>query len=167
MILKLSYVLFALVSVNAFADSAPDCIDRGVNMPINNDQVIHWKSSTQNSFQARGHVTGPVTKVYPDHSGHHHFQIALSNKPSDTIEVIFNEDFGAVPVISVGMKAEACGDYITSFAQSGPYPASPDGAILHWVHASPRPASHPSGYMMLDGTVYGQNTSNAGPKRRF
>jgi hypothetical protein len=163
---KLWYVLFALVSVNALADSAPECEDRGANIAVNNDQVIQWKSSTRNSFQARGHVVGPILQVYPDHSGHHHFEISLSNKPGDTIEVIFNEDFGSVPALRAGQQVEACGDYITSNAPSGPYPASPDNAILHWVHASPHPQTHPSGYMMVDGVVYGQDTANAGPKRR-
>lgn len=148
----------------ALADAAPDCLDRGTALPVMNDQVLHWKTSTQNQFQARAHVAGPVLKVYPDHSGHHHFEIQLGKDQTATLEVIFNEAFGAVPAIQPGMQVEACGDYITSTAQSGPYQASPDGAIIHWVHASPDPNRHPSGYLMLDGTLYGQDTAHAGPK---
>ncbi|MGZ3650054.1 MAG: hypothetical protein ACXVB9_10925 [Bdellovibrionota bacterium] len=160
----LSALFLASLSVSAFAEPAPDCIDRGVNLQVNNEQVIQWKSSTRNQFQARAHVAGPITAVYPDHSGHHHFQIQLDKIQGDTLEVIFNEDFGAVPALTTGMNVEACGDYITSNAPSGPYPASPDNAIIHWVHASPNPNNHPSGFMMVDGVVYGQDTAHAGPK---
>ena len=37
--------------------------------------------------------------------------------------------------------------HITSTAQSGPYPASPDGAILHWVHMNPQSKGHPPGLL--------------------
>ena len=160
MISKLVTVFLALFSVAALADSAPDCIDRGTALQINNEQVIRWKSSTRNSFQARARVSGPVTQVYPDHSGHHHFQITLDNVGSNTLEVIFNEDFGTVPAIHTGMQIEACGDYITSIAQSGPYPASPDGAIIHWVHISPRLNRHQSGYIAINGVPYGMEFPN-------
>jgi hypothetical protein len=155
---------FLLVATAAKAASAPDCVDRGVALPIINDQVLHWKTSTPNQFMARARVAGPVTKVYPDHSGHHHFEIQLGAGPADFLEVIFNEAFGAVPAIHAGMQIEACGDYITSTAQSGPYPRSPDDAIIHWVHASPNPTRHPSGYLVIDGVLYGQDTGHAGPK---
>lgn len=162
LILILAGLFASAVAPMALADTAPDCIDRGVALPVNNDQVIQWETSTRNQFLARAHVAGPVLKTYPDQTGHHHFEIQLG--ATATLEVIFNEDFGAVPAIRPGMQVEACGDYITSSAPSGPYPASPDGAIIHWVHASPDPSRHPSGYLMIDGTLYGQDTSNAGPK---
>jgi hypothetical protein len=143
--------------------ASPDCLDRGTPLPVDNAKVIAWKSTTQNQFQARAHLQGPIKQVYPDHSGHHHFEIQLDD--ADTIEIIFNEDFGAVPTLHAGMQVEACGDYITSIAQSGPYPASPDGAIVHWVHMSPNLSRHPSGYLVIDSVLYGQDISHAGPKR--
>lgn len=164
LIIALGGLYLSMLAPAAKADMTPDCIDRGGALPVDNEQVIRWKTSTQNQFQARAHVSGPVLVDYPDQNGHHHFEIQLGNAPGATLEVIFNEDFGAVPAIQPGMQIEACGDYITSIAQSGPYPASPDGAIIHWVHASPDPARHPSGYLMIDGTLYGQDTAHAGPK---
>jgi hypothetical protein len=158
---------FALVglfsSLSAIAGTIPDCVDRGVALPLNNEQVLQWKTSTQNQFLGRARVQGQILAVYPDHSGHHHFEIQLGNAKTDTLEVVFNESFGATPALHSGMQVEACGDYITSIAPAGRYPASPDGAIMHWVHASPNPTSHPSGYLVIDGTLYGQDTANAGP----
>jgi hypothetical protein len=78
--------------------------------------------------------------------------------------VIYNEQFGAVPATRAGDQFEACGDYITSNAPSGQYPASPDGAIVHWIHQSPNPKSHDSGYLIVNGVVCGQNAAGAGPK---
>jgi hypothetical protein len=147
----------------AHADSMPDCMAKGQSLAVNNAQVINWKSTTQNQFQSRGHIQGQLTKVYPDHSGHHHFEVQIGSNPNDTIEVIYNEAFGAIPTIAPGVEVEACGDYITSNKATGSYPASPDGAILHWVHQAPN-AGHESGYVAINGVVYGQGAGNAGPK---
>ena len=56
--------------------------------------------------------------------GHHHFEISLGPDAQDTLEVVYNEGFGATPSIQVGDQIEACGDYITSFAQGGGYSLS-------------------------------------------
>lgn len=159
-------VLFAsLAAGSAWADQLPDCLDtNGSVLPINNDQVIDWKTSTPNQYQARAHVSGVIDQVFPDHSGHHHFEITIGNQPGDAIEVIYNEDFGPNPVAQVGMQVEACGDYITSTAASGPYPQSPSGAIIHWVHMSPDLNKHPSGFLVIDGQLCGQDPDDAGPK---
>jgi hypothetical protein len=145
------------------SDDAPPCMSGGSAIGINNNQVIQWESSTPNQFLARGHVSGPVVQVYPDQNGHHHFAIQIGS--DSRLEVIYNEDFGSVPQMSEGMNVEACGDYITSTAQSAQYPASPDGAIIHWVHQSPNLAKHASGFLMVDGVLYGQDAENAGPQQ--
>jgi hypothetical protein len=159
--------ILAFLSVTAHAEnvtslvreervSTPACMDHGRNIPVNNSEVVHWKSNTQNQFLARGHILGTVDTVYSDKNGHNHFSVRIGSCEECTIEVIYNVEFGDLPELKAGMQIEACGDYITSFAPSGPYPASPDGAILHWVHRNPR-GGHPSGYVMVDGKVYGQN----------
>lgn len=135
-----------------------------VALEVNNEQVLHWMRTTANQYRDRARVRGEVTEVYPDKNGHEHFAIRIGRKDTDTIEIIYNQDFGAVPLVQEGMIVEACGDYITSTAPSGPYPASPDGAIVHWVHRNPKNQGHPHGYLMLDGVLYGADTSNAGPK---
>jgi len=166
-VLTLVLAFSPVVHANDSSDAIPECL--GDNGPIGviNDQVIQWKTSTRNQFLARGHVKGTVRQVYPDHSGHHHFELSIGNNQSDTIEVIYNEDFGATPDIAIGMDVEACGDYITSIAQSGPYPPSPDGAIIHWVHRAPNPQRHASGFIVVNGTLYGQDAGNAGPKQDY
>ncbi|MGZ3726986.1 MAG: DUF3465 domain-containing protein [Pseudobdellovibrio sp.] len=158
---KLFFVLAALlVSLSAhiaFADDAEiPCMAHGQEMGLNNDQVLNWKTSTQNQFKSRANVKGPVVKVLPDATGHDHFIIQLGPKPTDVIEVIYNQDFGATPPVQVGEEIQACGDYITSNAPSGGYQASPAGAIVHWVHLSPDPQRHDSGFLVIKGQICGQ-----------
>ncbi|MDR3607631.1 MAG: hypothetical protein P4M08_09650 [Oligoflexia bacterium] len=138
----------------------PSCMSGNQILPIDNQQVIQWKTSTANQYLARAHVEGPITTLYPDHSGHTHFEIELDKNTQETLEIIYNQSFGALPALQVGMQVEACGDYITSTAQSGPYPASPDGAILHWVHRNPGGRGHDSGFVAIDGVLYGEGNGN-------
>jgi hypothetical protein len=162
-------LLFALLSFSNFnlalAGTVPDCMDGDRVLPVNNDQVLDWKHSTQNQFRDRGHVHGNIVQVYPDKNGHDHFSIQIGKQSDDLIEVIYNQDFGTTPALHEGMEVEACGDYITSIAQSGPYPPSPVGAIVHWVHLNPKHSGHESGFLAIDGQVYGQDAENAGPKK--
>lgn len=144
---------------------APECPSYGKNLEVNNAQVLHWKRTTPSGFRERGHVQGIVINIYNDKSGHDHFSIQIGRHQEDTLEIIYNQDFGSIPQIEVGMLVEACGDFITSTQQNGPYPPSPDGAILHWVHMNPQFRGHDPGFLMLAGGLYGQDTTNAGPKR--
>ncbi len=139
----------------AFADTVPDCQAGGQSLTVNDAQVLIWKQTTANQFRGRAHIQGTLQKIYPDHSGHHHFQVKIGTGADDTIEVIYNEAFGLLPAYQVGSQIEACGDYITSNQRSGHLPASPDGAIVHWVHKAPA-GGHDSGYLAIDGTVCGQ-----------
>ena len=151
------------ISLGFSADQVPNCIAAKKILNINDEQVVNWKSTTANQFHSRAHIKGKLVTVYPDHSGHHHMEVLIGPNNQDTIEVIYNEAFGPMPTLNPGAIIEACGDYITSKAQSGPYPASPDGAIVHWVHQSPN-SSHDSGYVVVDGVVCGQNAGSAKPK---
>lgn len=158
---SISTVLFVLSSVTSFAkttQSAPqiECLAGKKSIPVNDEQALEWKSTTSNQFQSRAHVQGPIVQLYPDHSGHTHFSIAIGSGPHDTLEIIYNQSFGALPPLQIGMTVEACGDYITSYAQSGPYPPSPDGAILHWVHKNPNGKGHNSGFLIIEDNLYGQ-----------
>ena len=146
-----SLILVTLASIFSLqvmaADPVPSCMVNGANLPVNNQQVLNWKHTTANQFLARAHVQGTITQVYPDRNGHRHFAIRLDEVKSDTLEIVFNDAFGKVVDLRVGLTVEACGDYITSEAATSQYPASPDGAILHWVHANPKGQGHPSGYL--------------------
>lgn len=148
--------LSLLLSFNAHADfGAPDCLAGKSAIAIDNDQVITWKRTTKNQFHARGHVRGVLRQEYPDRSGHHHLQIQIDGSATnDTLEVVYNDSFGRLPAMKVGTVIEACGDYITSNQPTRRYPASPDGAIIHWVHKS-RSKNHESGYLIIDGRTSG------------
>jgi hypothetical protein len=128
------------------------CLSNGKPIDVINEQVIQWKANTANAFLARARIQGTVDQVFPDHSGHRHFSLKIGPNPTDHIEVIYNLSFGNLPVPTIGMTAEACGDYITSIAQTGAYPPSPDGGIIHWVHRSPH--GHEAGYVILNGIKY-------------
>lgn len=173
--LGLAFLVSSLSSVGANAGgfdlpkpspAAPECVAYGKVISANNEQVIRWKKSTANQFKERGHVLGIVTKIYDDRPSHDHFQIQLAQEPGATLEVIYNSAFGALPELQVGDKVQACGDYITSTAQSGPYPASPDGAIIHWVHRNPRPSGHDHGFVIVNDRLYGFDIGNAARIRR-
>lgn len=143
----------------ALASETPDCIARNQQLPVNNEQVIHWKQSTRDGYKDRGHIHGTLTSVYKDKSGHRHFQVTIGDGSGETIEIIYNQEFGAIPkeALQIGAEVESCGDYITS-NKRGKYQPSPDGAIIHWVHKSTN-TRHDSGYVMINGEVFGFNFS--------
>jgi hypothetical protein len=148
-LLMLSFGQLAFAETSSLDET---CLDHGQSLSVINDQVIHWKSSTANAFLARARIEGIVDQVFPDHAGHRHFSLKIGPQVTDHIEVIYNLSFGNMPTPTVGMTGEACGDYITSIAETGSYPPSPDGGIIHWVHRSPR--GHEPGYVILDGIKY-------------
>lgn len=162
MIFTFSSLSFAQVTEST--SPIPTCLAGGQELKVNNEAVIQWKNATKNQYRNRAHIQGTLLRDLPDHSGHHHYEIQIGTSSSDLIEVIYNEQFGAVPEATAGAPFEACGDYITSNAPAGHFPASPDGAIVHWVHESPNPKSHDSGFLIVNGILCGQNSSGAGPK---
>lgn len=158
MILSLGFaILSSFLATTTFAADAA-CMNRNEVMPLNNQQVLQWKAnpSVPNAFKARANVTGLVYGIIPDRNGHDHFIIQIGpNVRTDMLEVVYNQDFGALPPIQKGMQIHACGDFIKSIAQTGPYPPSPAGAIVHWVHQNPNGNGHEHGYLTIDNVVYG------------
>jgi hypothetical protein len=154
----LSVVLVSFPSANAFLDRAemPVCLDDGQEMQIDNDQILKYKSDTKNQFQARGFIEGTVIAVPEVMNKHDHFAISIGPGPKDTIEVIYNNnpEFGPMPSVQPGDPIVVCGDYITSYAKSGRYEASPEGAIIHWVHYNPgnRDNVHEHGFIYFSGS---------------
>jgi hypothetical protein len=141
---------------------APDCMDDDRRpLDVDNNQVIQWKAKTPNQFKARANVQGEVIRLFADRNSHDHFEIKIGPNPKDVLEVIYNKSFGELRDVNVGMKVQACGDYITSIAPSGPYPASPSGAIIHWVHFNPREGGHPHGYLIIEGELFGDDIEMA------
>ena len=155
----------------AFADTIPTCLNKQGN-PIaqpNNDQVLAWKQSTPNTYLDRGYISGTLVTVFNSNPSHLHLDVSLSRKggngKANDIEVIYNVEFGQTPPdLHPGMEVIACGDYITSNQQNGPYPPSPLDAILHWVHKAMNDR-HEDGFLMIDGRLYGQQ--DAPPRKGF
>lgn len=163
--------LFLMQSSFAFAErevAVPPCPgSNGAALPVMNEQVLKWKHNEPNQFQRRARIRGTVTKIHPDKNDHIHFEIKIGpNENQDAIEVIYNIDFGPMPPLRHGLRVEACGDFIVSTARSGPYPPSPAGAIIHWVHMNPSFKGHPPGYVWIEGRLFGQEVGRAGPKKR-
>ena len=103
----------AMMAQAAFADD-PACMSKSQALSVNNDQVLSWKadSSIASGWLSRANVEGTVLGNFPDHSGHNHFLIQIGPTEQDTLEVVYNQEFGALPEIHSGMKAHACGDFI-------------------------------------------------------
>jgi len=155
-----------LVSQSALAGSIPVCNGGKTLSPVlpiglSNAQVLRWKITTRNQFLARALVEGRVVRVLPNATNHAHFLIQIGRAATDLLEVVYSEDFGALPTPRLGAIVIACGDYITSTATVGPLPPSPAGAIIHWIHASDN-QDHANGYLILDNVEYGQKIP-AGP----
>ena len=148
-------MLFFFTAVAARA--TPVCTDfTGNPLKPDNQTVLRWKSSTPNQYLGRAEITGTVQAVYPIRNGHNHFQVKIGPGEKDTLELVYNISFGPINDLVPGQTVVACGDYITSNAPTSQYEPSPDGAILHWIHRSPNPGKHPSGFLILDRTTYGQ-----------
>lgn len=133
----------------------PDCMSKNNVLPIDNAQVLAWKTSTANQYLTRGHIQGKLVSAYPDRNGHHHWKVQIGPEATDTVEVVYQIQFGPTPDVHPGQSIEACGDYITSTAPGGGYDASPDGALIHWVHCNPSGHGHDSGYIAIDNNAYG------------
>jgi hypothetical protein len=147
---------------------APSCLDnQGNQMAVDNSSAIVLKTSTPNEYLTRVHVSGTVTQQYESENGHAHFGISIGPNPTDTLEMVYNESFGPLPLPTPGMTVEACGDFINSFKATSQYPASPDGAIVHWVHKNPSGHGHPSGYLVMNGLVCGQGNGGSGALMDF
>ena len=155
--MKTTALSFGFFLFTGLAQANLDCLDHGEKLSMNEDQVLEWKREGKNQFRGRAHVEGVVVQDYGLQGDHVHFGVMIltSTKDQGTVEVIFNTDFGVLPPIVPGRVVEVCGDYITSNAPARGYPASPDKAIIHWVHFSKRPVKHDSGYLVLDGQLYG------------
>ena len=150
-------MLFSLVvSFNLLAASpSVTCLTKGQEVKVDNASVLNWKYNSANQYHDRGHILGTLIYNYPDLNGHHHYQVQIGNNNKDTIEVIYNKGFGDIPQVAPGSGFEACGDYITSNARGGGHDASPDGAIIHWVHMSKNTKAHDSGFLVINGILYG------------
>ena len=133
------------------------CLDKNHEaLPFQNEQVIQWKKNTPDQTLKRALVQGTVSQIFNSKTGHSHFAINLDTDAKGDLEVIYNDDFGNLPAIQVGMKVVACGDYITVGPQAKL--PSPMGAIIHWVHYNPGDrdgGAHKHGFLIVNNKPYG------------
>lgn len=137
----------------------PACLDGPDEIQVDNARVLKLKQTTKNQYLARAFVEGTVVDTGDVKTGHDHFSIAIGPAKGDTLEIIYNREFGPMPDFKNGDKVVVCGDYITSNKSAGGYQASPDGAIIHWIHFNPgnRPnsARHEHGFVMFGTNLVG------------
>ncbi|MEN9722832.1 MAG: hypothetical protein RJB38_818 [Pseudomonadota bacterium] len=151
-LLVFSVVVLGVVGSPAQArlSEIPHCEGKnGQPLAVDNARVVQLKTTTPNQFLERARVEGRVIRLLQSRPSHEHFEIQIGSRPQDTLEVVFNRDFGR-PAVKVGDDVEACGDYITSNAPTQRYQASPSGAIIHWVHENERGGAHPDGYVVVN-----------------
>jgi hypothetical protein len=145
-----------VLGASALAAGDPDCYDdNGKALAIDNQQALQWKTSTPNEYHGRAHVKGTYVRSYKHTNGHTHFEARIGDGASDTIEIVYNDDFGALTAPTAGESIEACGDFINSFKPTSQYQPSPDGALMHWLHENPDGTKHPDGYLVIGDQVYG------------
>lgn len=152
-------IVFASSSANAFLENAktPVCLDFSDEISIDNSHALRFKSEQKNGALTRAYIQGKVISIPETHGSHDRFSISIGPKSTDTVEVIYNKEFGTMPAVRTGEEVIVCGDFINSFAQTGRYPPSPDGAIIHWVHYNPgnRSAAHEHGFIQFGGDLVG------------
>lgn len=152
-------IVFASSAANAFLENAktPVCLDFSDEISVDNVRALKFKAEQKNGALTRAYLQGKVISNPERQGSHDRFSISIGPKATDTVEVIYNKEFGAMPDVKVGEEVIVCGDFINSFAQTGRYPPSPDGAIIHWVHYNPgdRSAIHEHGFVQFGGDLVG------------
>lgn len=155
-------------SASAFLLNAkmPVCMDGPTEMKVDNRRILEFKRSTRNQYLDRGFVEGRVVVAPEVKNDHDHFSISIGPGSRDTIEIIYNSNFGDMSAIRVGDRVVVCGDYITANARTGSYDPSPDGAIIHWVHFNPgtrtSSSNHEHGFIMAGSDLIGFDDAPAG-----
>lgn len=156
-----SSVGFLVPSAHAYLPNAkmPVCLDGPNEMRIDNARVLKFKATTKNQYLDRGFVEGRVLETPDVQNDHDHFVISIGPGKRDTLEIVYNTEFGAMPPMKIGDPIVVCGDYITSIAKAGGYDASSEGAIMHWIHFNPGTRSsssrHEHGFVMLGSNLVG------------
>ncbi len=135
----------------------PLCFDQSEVLEVDNERVLRMKAEKPNQYKARAFVEGKVTTNPYLRGEHIRFSIQIGRDTDETLEMVYNIDFGDLPEVRIGDNVVVCGEFINSFKQGGGYPASPDGAIVHWVHHNPgdRDTVHEHGFMMFENGLAG------------
>ncbi len=142
----------------ADSNAAPTCMGTDSALTIDNERALELKNSNSGAA-IRANVAGKVERIFKEQCNskgtcHDHFEIRLGENSDDVLEVVYSMDFGDLPKLQIGDDVQACGDFINTNVNPKRGPASPSGAIIHWVHRSTC-MDHESGFVTINGTLFG------------
>lgn len=130
----------------------PACLNKKEKLTIDNSQAINLRDFMEQDFKTRALVDGILVSVMENRQGHIHLEIDMDRSldtNDDRLEVIYNNSYGDLPVLSPGDLIVACGDFIVDLH-------SPHRAIIHWLHKSPSRKKHDDGFLAINGTIFGK-----------
>ncbi len=154
-------MVFASSASFAFIPNAktPICLDGHDELSVDNARALRFKTEQKNGALTRAYISGKVISAPSKQNDHDHFAISIGSGSTDTVEVIYNKEFGGMPDVQAGDDIIVCGDFINSFARTGHYQPSPEGAIIHWVHFNPgeraNSMDHAHGFILLGKDLVG------------
>jgi hypothetical protein len=177
--------LASCLSLQAFAADAPECLLKGQPLPVNNAEVSALKAKYYKNggyVLGRAHIKGVISKAYEEFHrvtpykmpngnielaklaryDQQYLKVIIDtlNGGKDTVTVYYNEEFGPLKEVTTkqleGKAIEVCGVLAVPVRESL---ITPDNAIVHWTHENPNPHGIESGYLIIDGEVFGQISS--------
>lgn len=151
--LKLNLLGLTLILSGSFANA--DQLSASNPGEIKNDiQIVEVVSSRQNQFYVEG-ADLVVTDILPDDvSGlpHQKWEARLSD--GSIVMIVYNSNMGERIPVEIGK----------TFSVGGQFIWTPQGGLVHWVHADPK-HKRPDGYVMIDGVIYGGAESHQQPQQ--
>jgi hypothetical protein len=143
----LKSLMFFFVSFNIFSGGFPDCktqngkILSGTADEVN--QIMHSKANRPQMY-----ATGTVYNIQEDDTKglpHQRYNINVENGQKDIdLVIVSNLEFGKVPV-KIGDSVTVCGEFINA-----------EGGMIHWTHYQTRSGTHPNGFTIFNGVLYGE-----------
>lgn len=156
--LKLNILGLALVLTSSlsFADSEQNSVVAHPGEIHGDIEIREAVSSRQNQFYVEG-AELVVTNILPDDTNglpHQKWEARLSD--GRIIMVVYNSNMGDRIPVEIG----------ATFSVGGQFIWTPDGGLVHWVHADPK-HKRPDGYVMFDGVVYGGAKESLQPEENI
>ncbi len=142
----LALVLGLTASFATFADNElHECRNRnGEVLKTDIGQLLSIMNNRR-ANRPQVYVTGIINEIKSeDHSGLPHQKFNITVNKDIELQIVSNLDFGRIP-LAVGKKVFVCGEFVRS-----------GSGMVHWTHFDPH-GSHPDGFTILDGKLYGEH----------
>lgn len=117
-------------------------------------EIVQAVNSRQNQFYVEG-AQLVVTNILPDDTQglpHQKWEARLSD--GSIVMIVYNSDMGERIPVQIG----------ATFSVGGQFIWTPQGGLVHWVHADPK-HKRPDGYVMFDGVIYGGAIASGGAQK--